>query len=225
VSRTPVCIVPARGGSKRFPRKNVAPLGGKPLLAWTVDAARASGIFDRVVVSSEDEEILACAAACGAETIRRERELAGDDVGTVDVLLDAIGRLGLDDAVHLALPTSPLRRPETFRAAWQRFVESGAETLMSVVPFEYPPQWALAVEDGRVAALDPDRIESPRSALAQAWRHDGGHMILDVASFARRRTFVGAATVAFPVDPVEAVDVDEPEDLAWAEFLLERGTA
>jgi N-acylneuraminate cytidylyltransferase len=223
--RRPVCVVPARGGSKRFPRKNVAELGGKPLLAWTVEAALAAGIFERVVVSSEDDEILACAAATGAETLRRDEALAGDRVGTLEVLLDAIERLGIDDAAYLTLPTSPLRRPETFRAAWRRFVQSGAETLLSVIPFEYPPQWAFAVEDGRVVPFDAVQYELPRTALVPAWRHDGGHLVLDVASFLRRRSFMGPDTVAFPVEADEAVDVDGPEDLEWARFLLARRAA
>jgi N-acylneuraminate cytidylyltransferase len=203
----------------------VALLAGKPLVAWTIEAARASGIFEDVVVSSDDDEILSVAERFGARPLERDPALAGDAVSTVPVLLDAVGRLGMEGAVYQTLPTSPLRRPETFVGAWTRFRTGDADTLLSVVALPHPPQWALTERDGYLVPLDPQHFDVERGALAPTWRHDGGHCILDVASLVERRTLLGPRTVAFPVPADEAVDVDEPADLEWARHVLERRLA
>jgi CMP-N-acetylneuraminic acid synthetase len=220
----PICVVPARGGSKRFPRKNVAPLAGKPLLAWTVEPAVASGLFDAVWVSSEDEAILEEAERWGGEPLRRAGDLGGDLVSVVDVALDALDRVGDGaDAVYLMLPTSPLRSPETIRRAWARFEESGADALLSVVPLDYPCAWGLGLDaEGALRPLDPVGYDTPRQQLTPAYRHDGGHAIVAAEPFRVRRALLAERTVAFEAPEEETVDVDREIDLAWAEFLLER---
>jgi N-acylneuraminate cytidylyltransferase len=223
----PLCVVPARGGSKRFPRKNVAPLAGKPLLAWTIEPALASGLFGGDVwVSSEDEAILAEAERWGGRPLPRDGSLAGDVVSVVDVALDALDRVGGDaDALYLMLPTSPLRRPETIRRAWAAFEQSGAEALLSIVPLEYPSAWALGTsEDGSLRPLDPVGYDTPRQRLTPAYRHDGGHAIVATGPFRARRELLAERTVAFEPPEEETVDVDNEIDLAWAEFLLARRT-
>jgi N-acylneuraminate cytidylyltransferase len=223
----PLCIVPARGGSKRFPRKNVALLAGRPLLAWTIDAAVGAGVFDRVWVSSEDEEILRLAEQSGGAPLPRAPRLAGDQVTVAQLCLEIVDELpGREsyDALYVLLPTSPLRRSETIRRAWQTFCDSGVDALLSVVPLTHPPpQWALVDRNGTLAPLFPHDYERPRQELTPAWRHDGGHAIARIAAFLRDRDFLGAHTVPFRVPDEEAVDVDDPADLAWAEFLIARG--
>lgn len=221
----PFCVVPARGGSKRFPRKNVAPLQGKPLVAWTIEPALASGLFGGDVwVSSEDEAILEAAERWGARPLARDGALAGDRVGVAEVALDALERVGGDaDAVYVLLPTSPLRNADTIRRAWATFEESGADALLSVVPLDYPGAWALGrAEDGSLRPLDPVGYETPRQELTPGYRHDGGHAILAAEPFRARRELLAERTVAFEPPEEETVDVDEEIDLAWAEFLLAR---
>jgi len=221
--KKPLCVVPARGGSKRFPRKNVVPFRGKPLVAWTIEPALESGVFDEVHVSSDDEEIIETAERWGARPIRRPDELGGDRVSAVEVVLHAVeSRPERPDAVYMLLPSSPLRRPETFRHAWERFVESGADALLSVVALEPPPQWALVERNGVLAPFDPDGYELKRQDLPSAWRHDGGHAIFAVGSFLAHRDLLLPRTVAFEVPEDEAVDVDEPRDLELAELVLSR---
>jgi N-acylneuraminate cytidylyltransferase len=218
---TVVCLVPARGGSKRFPRKNVAPLLGRPLLAWTVTPALESGVFDAVLVSSDDEEILAAGEAAGAARHERGPDLSGDRVPVLEVCLAVLDEHPAD-ALYLMLPTSPLRTPATIRRAWETFAASGAEALVSVAPLEYPPQWALTVRDGLVRPLYPETYTTPRQELDPGLRHDGGHAIFDASGLRRRRTFLADRTVAFEAPADEAVDVDEPGDLERAQRALER---
>jgi CMP-N-acetylneuraminic acid synthetase len=221
-----LAIVPARGGSRRFPRKNLAELHGRPLLAWTLEPALESGLFDCVWVSSEDDEVLAAAERFGGRPLRRPPELAGDLVSAGEAVVGELRRLreqGVEaDAVFLLLPTSPFRTPERLREAWDAYRASGAEMLISVVPFEYPPQWALVERDGRLAPLDPERYDVERGDLQPTFRHDGAYSIRDVPSLLAQGRYLAEHVARFEVDPEESVDVDEPLDLAWAEFLLER---
>jgi CMP-N-acetylneuraminic acid synthetase len=105
-----VALIPARGGSKAIPRKNLAPLGGRPILAWTVDAARESRAVTRTVVSTEDEEIAAAARGLGAEVLDRPAELSADETPMQDVIEHALAELPRPDVLVLLQPTSPLRR-------------------------------------------------------------------------------------------------------------------
>lgn len=221
-----LALVPARGGSKRLPRKTLTLLSGKPLLAWTVATAFEAGIFDDVWVSSEDDEILSVASALGARTLRRPSALADDRATVVQVAqaaLQDVARQGRSySALYVLLPTSPLRRKETIRKAWQTFDKSGAEALMSVVRVEHPPQWALREMEGWIEPLYPKEFELNRQSLIPAFRHDGGHFIVQAAKFMECTSIGNLRTLAFPVAEEEAVDVNTSMDLAWAEFLLQR---
>jgi len=225
--RNPLCLVPARGGSKRLPRKNIAPLGGKPLLAWTIEAAKTAGIFDSVWVSSENEEILKVAQDWGATALPRTPSLATDHVTVVELCLHVIEELISRNQsytdLYVLLPTSPFRKSETIKCAWKTYLESEADALMSIVSLHHPAQWALTQNGGWVSPLDPKTYETPRQRLTPTYRHDGGHAIAEIARFIQIRSFLGPRTLAFPVSEEESVDVDEPIDLAWASFLLEHG--
>jgi len=220
-----LCIIPARGGSKRFSRKNQALLGGKPLLSWTIEAALESEIFDGVWISSEDEEMLSIGEKWGAIPIARPPELAGDEVTIVTLCLHLLNeflyRSRQFNFLYVLLPTSPFRKSNTIRKAWQTFITSNADALMSVVRLEHPPQWALVQKEGWLAPLYPEEYELYRHALSPAFRHDGGHAITKVSSFLTHKAFLAPRTLAFPVPAEEAIDINEPVDIAWAEYLLE----
>lgn len=223
----PLCLVPARGGSKRLPRKNILPLNGKPLVAWTIDAARESGIFDEIVISSDDSETLHIAEQFGAVPLVRPGDLAEDLATVVQVCeytLQQMLRQGKQyPALYVMLPTSPFRRPETIRAAWQAFQTSAADALLSVVSPDHPPQWSLKEESGFLQPLSPRDYETPRGKLVPAWVHDGGHAIVRTSSFLEKPVFMGERTMHFPVSREESVDINEPLDLDWAEFLIKSG--
>jgi pseudaminic acid cytidylyltransferase len=144
----PLCIIPARGGSRRFPRKNLARLRGKPLRAYAAEAALASGIFGLICVSAEDEEILAMARQAGAQvTLPRPLALAGDTATVKEVCVQVLehfysqGQEFQEFAVLLA--TTPLRRPADLRAAHQVLQDPEVHYVMSLVPFSHPPQRAV----------------------------------------------------------------------------------
>lgn len=223
----PLCIIPARSSSRRLPHKNVTLLGGKPLLAWTIEAALGADLFDAVWVSSEDEQTLRIAEHWGGRPLLRRSELASDQVSVAQLCLHIIHDFATTkqdySALYVLLPTSPFRRSKTILRAWSTFLESEADALLSVIPLEYPPQWAMIQTDGWLRPLYPLEHGLLRQSLVPTYRHDGGHAIADVEKFLQLETFLGPRTLAFPVAAEEAVDINEPLDLAWAEFLLQQG--
>lgn len=207
-------LIPARGGSKGIPRKNLAPLGGRPLLAWTVDAARGAGELTRVVVSTDDDEI---AAVAGVEVLRRPPELAADDTPMLEVVRHAVSELG-PDVVALLQPTSPFRRAEHVDACVRLLLESGADAVVSVVevPHRFRPDSLMDVVDGRVVARGTART---RQEKERVYARNGP------AVLARRADRLGDDLYGGDVRPFvmsarDSLDVDDPDDLELAERLL-----
>lgn len=226
--KKPLCLIPARGGSKRLPRKNISLLGGKPLIAWSIDAALNSDLFDTVWISSEDKDILEVAQDWGGTPLPRSLDLAEDKVTIVDLCLQVVEDLNLQNkeytVLYVLLPTAPFRQSSTIRKAWEAFIQSEADALMSVIPTDHPPQWALTQYDGWLSPLYQREYELSRQDLSVTYRHDGGHAIIKTDRLLADQTFIGSSTLAFPITSrVEAVDINEPLDLLWAEFLLEQG--
>jgi CMP-N-acetylneuraminic acid synthetase len=207
-------LIPARGGSKGIPRKNLALLGGRPLLAWTVDAARGAGELTRVVVSTDDDEI---AAVAGVEVLRRPPELAADDTPMLEVVRHAVSELG-PDVVALLQPTSPFRRAEHVDACVRLLLESGADAVVSVVevPHRFRPDSLMDVVDGRVVARGTART---RQEKERVYARNGP------AVLARRADRLGDDLYGGDVRPFvmsarDSLDVDDPDDLELAERLL-----
>ena len=160
-----VALIPARGGSKGIPRKNLAPLAGKPLLLWAIDAALAADTVTRVVVSTDDDEI--AAAAGDAELLRRPAELAGDDTPMLEVIRHALEHVEPCEVLVLLQPTSPLRRPEQVDEAVRMLLESGADTVVSVVevPHRYEPSSLMELRDGRLVARSEPTTRQAKEPL------------------------------------------------------------
>jgi CMP-N-acetylneuraminic acid synthetase len=221
-----LCLIPARGGSRRFPRKNVAPLAGKPLIAYTITAARASGLFDRVVVSTEDEEIREVAEAWGAEVFPRPAELATDTAGNVDVCLDALARLARGgerfDLLGCLLPTSPLRTVEDLHGAHAALLERGADAVMAVTDYAIPPFWALEEQEGFLRPHWGRRYMVKSQELPRVCVDNGAIYLVRIDVFERERSFYSARLAGYWMPRERSVDVDEPVDLALAEFFLTR---
>jgi CMP-N-acetylneuraminic acid synthetase len=220
-----VAIIPARGGSKRFPRKNLSLLAGRPLVEWTVTAARESGVFDLVCVSSDDDDILNQARSCGADLVlRRPAELATDTATVKAVCLNVLEELDRrgQEYEHFAvlLVTSPLRRPEDLRRAYRDFRKSEANYLMSLVPYAHPPQRAVWAPEGYVRPFFGPEYLTQTQRLEPLYRHDGSFIFGRTEVFRREGDYYGSKVMPFLVDPVRSVDIDDPLDLKWAEFLL-----
>jgi CMP-N,N'-diacetyllegionaminic acid synthase len=211
-------LIPARGGSKGIPRKNLVPLAGKPMLLWTVEAALAAGTLARVVVSTDDEEI---AATAGCEVLQRPDELAGDETPMLDVVLHAVAELGPVDAVCLLQPTSPLRRAEHVDGAVRLFQETGADGVVSVVavPHAFLPESLMRVVDGSAIPLDSDPPTRRQDKLALYARNGPAVLVVRSAGLAERGLY-GGDLRPFVMAPEDSVDVDGSLDLILAEALL-----
>ena len=223
----PLCLIPARGGSRRFPRKNLALLQGRPLVAHAVAAARASGVFGLIAVSSEDGEILAAAREAGADVaLPRPPELAGDTVMVkevcVQVLEDFIAQGQVFREFGVLLPTTPLRRPEDLQAGYRLLQNPEVNYVMSLVPFSHPPQRAVWAPEGFVEPYFGHEFMQPAQRLAPLYRHDGSFIFAKTEVFLREREFYGSRVAPYFIPPEYSVDIDSPLDLAWAEFLLAR---
>ncbi|HVZ52610.1 MAG TPA: pseudaminic acid cytidylyltransferase, partial [Pseudolabrys sp.] len=174
-----VAVIPARGGSKRIPRKNIRLFAGKPIIAYSIEAARACGLFHRIVVSTDDDEIAAIARACGADApFIRPAKLSDDHTGTNEVVGHTLTWLAEHGAVaELACciyATAPFVTAEDLRRGHDALVATGKSFAFSVTSFAFPVQRAIKLlPDGGVAPLFPQWIESRSQDLEEAY-HDAG---------------------------------------------------
>ncbi len=227
VKRGRVAVIPARGGSKRLPRKNIMDFGGRPMLAWTIEAARAAAAFDRIIVSTEDEEIARIAVAAGAE-VPFLREGFHDDVTPIsEVTITVIGqlraRLGEDyDTVVQLMANCPLRNGDDIRVALAAFDAAGRDFQISCARFGWlNPWWAFKRDaDGRGEWLNPDAIRSRSQDLPPLYGPSGAIWIARVAALEQAGTFYGPARRFEPMPWERAVDIDDAEDLRLARALL-----
>jgi pseudaminic acid cytidylyltransferase len=221
-----ICVIPARGGSKRIPLKNIKEFYGRPMIGWSIAVARE--VFSRVVVSTDDARIAEVARGEGAEVLDRPAGLADDHTPTVPVIAHAISTLGLgaDVPVCCLYATAPMVQAADLRAAIKRLGQGDATYVMAVTRYPYPIQRALRRDaEGRVEMRDPAQMLVRSQDLEEAW-HDAGQFYL-----ARAETWAsglgvfapGAVGVALPQHRV--VDIDTPDDWLRAEalFALSRG--
>lgn len=222
-----VAIVPARGGSKRLPRKNILDFLGRPIIAYTIDAARASGCFDRIVVSTEDDEIAAIAQRSGAIVDRRPRALATDAAVIVDVCLDFLDReekAGRSWRVMGCLyATSPLRDAADIRAT-MRLLEPGfCDFAMAVTAFDLQPHIALKfASDGGLTPMWPELLAYRASDLPVLRAGNGSTYAVDVAAFRRTRSFYGPGLRGHDMPRDRSIDIDTPYDLELALWAARR---
>ena len=219
-----LAVIIARGGSKGLPGKNLLPLAGKPLLAWTIEAAHGAALVDRTILSSDDKEIVEEARRRNADVpFVRPRHLATDDATAEDVLIHAIVTVGgCYDYAVLLQATSPLRRSEDIDGAIRHCHEAGATACVAVTPVAKPPQWMVHLDaQGRThTILDDDRLVTRRQEAPQAFVFNGAVYVVQTAPFLRSRTIHGEDTVAYVMPPERSVDVDNQFDLWLAETCL-----
>jgi N-acylneuraminate cytidylyltransferase len=221
-----LALVTARGGSKGLPGKNIAPLGGRPLIAWTIEAALASRHVDRVVLSSDDAAIIEAARRHGAEApFVRPAALAGDEASSIDAVLDALDRLPRFDIVVLLQPTSPLRTAEDIDAALARLQASGAPCCVSVRPAEEHPYWTFRLDGGgRLERFCEPAGGMPlrRQDLPPAWCLNGAVYAARCDWLRRERRFLGPDTVAQPMPAERSLDIDSAADLEQVRAIVAR---
>jgi CMP-N,N'-diacetyllegionaminic acid synthase len=219
-----LALVPARGGSKRVPRKNLQLVGGKPLIEWTLHAARAARCIDHLAVSSEDDEILALAGRIGCDTaLRRPAALATDDSPGVDPVLHALESLPGFDIVVLLQPTSPLRRPADIDGCAARCAAPGISVCVSVTPAREKPEWMVWLDSqGRMA---PFSAAAGLAGTGPLYLLNGAVYAARVPWLLQHRDFMSAETTAYVMPQEFSLDVDTPLDLALADRLLQAQSA
>lgn len=223
-----LALIPARGGSKGLPGKNILPICGKPLIQWTIDEARASRYIDRLILSSDDDEIMAVAAAGGCETpFRRDTNLGGDTASSIDVVADALERVPGYDIVVLLQPTSPLRKVSDIDGAIERLESSSAPACVTVRAAEEHPYWTFyADEQGCLVhyVKPPAGIPIRRQDLPEAWCLNGAVYAVRTEWFLRNRSFLTADTVFYPMPAERSIDIDTQTDVERLIDIVQRMT-
>jgi len=213
--RRVIGIIPARAGSRRMVGKNTRPLAGKPMIAWTLEAAQGSGVLDRIVVSSDDPAVLELAAAMGCPApFVRPAALSGPEASVIDAVEHALDQVGgLWDYVVLLQPTSPLRQASDIDAAVALAEESGAPAVISVSPLSKPAGFHVRVQ--------PDgRIEAPPADLSQICVVNGAVYVARPERLFRDRTFRPEGTLGHVMPVGRGWDVDTADEFAACEARL-----
>ena len=221
-----IAIIPARGGSKRIPRKNIRPFCGVPLLTRTVQMLRNTSLFARIIVSTDDDEIADVAAAAGAEVpFKRRPALADDYAGTTPVIRDAIVSLTKEGeaatVICCAYPAAVLATDAAFRDCAALAATGDYDYVFPVAPFRYPIQRALRLRaDDTCELLWPENFSSRSQDLEPAF-HDAGQFYFGTRqAWLEERPIFGPRSRAYPVSHTAVQDIDTPEDWERAEAIF-----
>lgn len=223
-----VGLITARGGSKGIPRKNIRKLAGKPLLAWTIEAARQSRLLSRVIMSTEDNEIAQTARECGAEVpFMRPAELAGDDSAHIPVVRHAADWLEQHEGrapefLMVLQPPTPLRTAADIDGAIELADEKNADAVVSVVEAQHHPFLTRRMtEAGSLVEFVPCDIEYPRRQdLPPAYALNGAIYLIRCSRLPQLKTLVPQGSLGFPMPPERSLDIDTPWDFHLAELIL-----
>ena len=221
-----IAVIPARGGSKRIPRKNINEFCGKPIIAWSIEAALQSGCFDHVIVSTDDEEIAAVALDRGAQTpFIRPTDISDDHTGTLPVIAHAVNwvneHIGAVTSVCCLYATAPFVQAADIQQGLAILEQNGVDYAFSVTSFPFPIQRAIRITgDNRVEMFNPEHFNTRSQDLEDAW-HDAGQFYWGQAeAWLDQRPIFGphAAPIILPRHRVQ--DIDTPEDWLRAELLF-----
>lgn len=215
-------LIPARGGSKGIPGKNTRPLAGKPLIAWTIEAARRSRWLDQVVLTSDSSEIQDVARAFGCDVpFTRPAALAADETPGIDPVLHALDVLGDGFGwVVLLQPTSPLRTEADIDGAIDLCLGMGAPACVSVTPTPHSPYWTFLIDDQARMRPVVDLPGARRQDLPATFLLNGAVYVSRVAPLRAARSFLQPETVGYVMPSERSIDIDTPLDLKLAELLL-----
>ena len=222
-----LAVIPARGGSKRIPRKNIRDFCGKPIIAYSIEAALASNLFDRVIVSTDDDEIASVARECGGGTpFMRPKEIADDHTGTNAVVKHAIQWYEeRSQSISLACciyATAPFVRPEYLREGHDKLINSEKSFAFSVTSFPFPIQRAIRINGkGEVEAFWPEHINTRSQDLEEAY-HDAGQFYWGrPEAFLNDIILYSTASIPILLPRYQVQDIDNMEDWEYAEYLYE----
>lgn len=220
---TSLAIIPARGGSKRIPRKNIKPFLGVPVITYPIKAAINSGCFDEVMVSTDDAEIAEAAKSFGAKVpFFRSNETASDMATTAAALLEVLDeykKIGKQyDQVCCIYPTAVFVTAAKLKDAKQRLESSGAEAVVPVIRFGYPIQRALKIVDNKLQMFWPEHLNTRSQDLEPSYQDGGQFYFLTVAALLEQKTLFPKVTAPIELNEMEAQDIDTKQDWQLAEI-------
>ena len=217
-------IIPARGGSKGVPKKNIKLLLGIPLIVWTIKEAQKSKYIDRLILSSDDQEIISVAKKYGLEVpFLRPSKLAQDDTNSMEVTLHALQQCPEFDLIVLLQPTSPLRKVEDIDGAVRKMIDSGAPACVSVTLPDKSPYWMFGIDQKeRLTSLFPDKpLAANRQEHPLVYALNGAVFVANVKFLLEQRSFICPETVGYVMPRSRSIDIDDEMDFLLAEALIE----
>lgn len=214
-----LCIIPARGGSKRIPHKNILPFKDKPIIAYTIETVINSGIADEIMVSTDDEEIAIIAQKYGAKyPFRRNDETANDMAGVADVLVEVVNQYKSQgrefDYVLCVYATNPLLKSDSLQKAYDKLSSNpDAESISTIEAYSYPPQRGMIIEDSGYMVMNQPEYYSARSQDLPKLYHDSCQFFLfKTYALLRDKKLYTQRTLPYIIDELESQDIDTPED-------------
>ncbi len=214
-----LCIIPARGSSKRLKNKNIYPLLGKPLILYTIESALKSSLFKRIVVSTDSEKIKEIAEKEKVEVIKRPEKLSRDKAKTESAVFHVLKKLKEEfDYIFLLQPTSPLRDEEDIKKAFEKIKKEKKDFLVSVTDFEKPFKWAIAKKEKYYG------FYFKKNFRKKIYLPNGAIFIAKYKAFLKEKTFYGKKLTIYYMPKEKSIDIDTLYDLKYAEFILKNET-
>lgn len=223
-----VAIIPARGGSKRIPRKNIRPFLGKPIITYAINAALQSGLFDEVMVSTDDADIADVARQSGASVpFLRGAETASDMATTADVLLEVLNQYAQRGTTFdygcCLYPTAPFIKPDLLERAFSTLTEKQFDTVYPVQPFNFPVQRAVLLRDAKVQWFQPEHALTRSQDLEPAYHDAGQFYFFNVNTFLQQQRLITDNSGSIVISELEAQDIDKESDWKIAEIKFQLG--
>ena len=220
---TTIALIPARGGSKGIPRKNILAFCGKPLIQWSIDVALQSSLIDRVIVSTDDLEISEIALAGGAEVpFLRPEKFSTDIAPGISTVIHALEQIPDVSDLLLLQPTSPLRTSVDIDLIFEIRQQFGVESAVSVVRSPKHPAWMYFMNDmNLLSPVLKTGLASCRQSLSSVFALNGALYLASRSFLFREKSFLSDDTVGYVMPRVRSVDIDTPLDWQWGEFLMQ----
>lgn len=218
-----LAVIPARGGSKSVPRKNIRELAGKPLIAWTIEEAKKSKYITSIIVSSEDSEIIKVAKQYDCDVpFVRPLELACDDTPGISPVLHAIKQCPGYDYVLLLQPTSPLRTVDDIDGCIEYILQKKAKFCVSVTEPDKSPYWMYTLEDGSMRPLiKQEQVATRRQDLPVAYALNGAIYIAEIEALLHEQSFLTEETIGFVMSNEKSFDIDTMLDFEICDYLIQ----
>ncbi|MFX1383818.1 MAG: cytidylyltransferase domain-containing protein [Promethearchaeota archaeon] len=222
-----ISIIPARGGSKRIPEKNIKPLAGKPLIVYTIEEALKSEKIERVIVSTENLEITEISEKSGAEVIKRPKELAEDKTPMIDVIFNVMNQLkdDYDDSIIIVLlqPTSPLRSAGDIDNCLDIILKNDCESVVSVYEISFPPYWVFEINKGYLTPkFGMKYIMMERGDFKKSYLPNGALYVASFETLCKYKSFYCKRTIPYIMSFEKSIDIDNEIDFILTELLMKK---